>query len=189
MSRIATDVGIVKSRASRKRRVGLVGSAAIAVAALALGPAGCTSSAPTRAGAASGSAPPASTQMDIQNVHAYLWSSGKYISVTATITNRSGRDDTLVGASSPAASEAGIYATSGCATPASAPSGDELCGKMAGLKYRIGPDESVELRTGDGEIILGSLVRAVSAGQAIEVDFIFANAPAVPVEVRVEGDS
>ncbi len=103
------------------------------------------------------------------------------ISVTATITNATGADDWLVGGSSPAASTAGIYATCACNTTATT----GLAGKSQMPTWLIASTQAIELRSGDGEMLLVGLTRPVSGGQTVSVTFNFTHAPPATVDVVV----
>ena len=115
-----------------------------------------------------------------------LASTSNPVIVTATITNRTGQTDKLVGAASPVATTGGLYGTCGCSL---APSSSSDTSGMAGLLpmpwWLINPGETIVLRAGDGSIVLSGLARPLTVGQTIEVTFEFASAAPVTVEVPV----
>ena len=105
--------------------------------------------------------------------------------VSTTITNRSGRDDKLLGGSSPVAAAVGLCATCSCMPPEPT---DPITG-IPGLAQvpwlLIRADETVQLIAGDGEMVLSGLFETLTAGQTVEVTFKFAYGPPVTVEVPV----
>jgi copper(I)-binding protein len=127
---------------------------------------------------------PADAGIRVDGAQAFLWPSGDYVTVTATITNATDASVKLVGVTSPDAASADVYATSMCETAAAATEG-ELCGKEPMVFWRIDPDQSVTLRAGDGAIILGELRRPLSSGQVVEVALEFEGAPPVAFSVVI----
>jgi copper(I)-binding protein len=111
--------------------------------------------------------------------------SGNPVIVTATITNGTDQDDKLVGASSPVAATAGLYATSGCLCTL-APSETTGMPDLVPMPWwLIKPNETIQLRAGAGKIVLNGLAHPLTAGQTVEVTFKFAYAQSVTVEVPV----
>jgi copper(I)-binding protein len=119
--------------------------------------------------------------MVVTNAQARLIAADGPISVTATITNATGADDWLVGGSSPAASTGGIYATCACGTDAVT----GLAGKSAMPSWLIVSTTAIDLRPGDGEMLLMGMTQPVSVGQTISVTFKFTHAPPATVDVVV----
>jgi copper(I)-binding protein len=119
----------------------------------------------------------------VAGVQAHLWPDGKYLTVALAITNSSKSSVKLVGVSSPVAALAGLYGTTDC------PSGDnsDLCGKVPYAFWRIDPGETVQLRPGDGEIILGEFTSPVVAGQTIPITLKFDGSPEVMLTAVVAG--
>jgi copper(I)-binding protein len=124
----------------------------------------------------------ADTGLRVTELEAHWWPSGKYMTITATITNASQSSVKLVGVKSSIAGLAGIYATTDCASP---DSGNELCGKQVMPFWRIDPGESVHLRSGAGEIILGEFTTAVESGESIKLSLEFDGRPAVDLTVVI----
>lgn len=124
------------------------------------------------------------TGMVITNVQAIPFAgSGNPVRVVATIQNQTGADDKLTGASSPSATSGGLYATSG-GTPASTDASG-----MGNLRpmpwWLITSGQTIQLRPGDGEIVLNGLAAPLSPGDHVQVTFKFANAAPVTVSVPV----
>ena len=113
--------------------------------------------------------------------------SGNPVIVTATINNRTGSPDKLLSASSPIASTGGLYATSG-----EWPIPTDGTG-MANLRlmpwWAIGIGETIQLRAGDGEVVLNGLASPLSVGQTVVVTFEFASAPPVTITIPVVSDT
>jgi len=125
-----------------------------------------------------------STGMVIANVQAIPFAgTGNPVSVIATIENRTGADDRLLGASSPIAATGGLYASCGCTPGSTDPSGLGNKSLMPWNLIRAG--ETLQLRTGDGEIILNGLAEPLVAGEQLEVTFEFEDAAPVTVTVPV----
>jgi copper(I)-binding protein len=125
-----------------------------------------------------------STGMVIANVQAIPFAgTGNPVSVIATIENRTGADDRLLGASSPIAATGGLYASCGCTPGSTDPSG--MGNKSLVPSWLIRAGETIELRTGDGEIILNGLAEPLVAGEQLEVTFEFEDAAPVTVTVPV----
>jgi copper(I)-binding protein len=141
---------------------------------------------------ASGAAVKATSGMVAENVQVEYYSLTGPISIAADITNVTGRDDALVGASSPAARTAGLFATSGCMPEPSPTAGS--CGSAApGIPagkipmnfWGITSNATIHLRSGAGEILLIDLVDPVVSGQSIDVTFKFQNSPPLTVQVQI----
>ena len=103
--------------------------------------------------------------------------------VIATIQNRTGVDDKLIGASSPVAASGGLYSTSGIYPVSTDPSG------MGNLRltpwWLIKADETIQLRAGDGEIVLNGLAAPLTPGEQVQVTFKFEKAAPVTLSVPV----
>jgi copper(I)-binding protein len=112
--------------------------------------------------------------------------SGNPVIVVATITNATGRDVKLVGASSPVATRAGLYATGGCACTAS-PGGSGGAGLFDQPMpwWLVRPGETIRLRSGSGKVILEGLARPLGAGETVRVTFLFDSSASVTVEIPV----
>jgi periplasmic copper chaperone A len=148
-----------------------------------LGVAGCA--APVATGVDARQSPPGG--MTVANAQAVpIPGTTNPVSVTATITNGTGRDDKLLGGSSPVATTVGLYATCAC-TLAPEPT-DPVTG-IPGVApmpwWLIKANETIQLRAGDGEMVLSGLAQPLMAGQTVEVTFEFAYATPVTVEVPV----
>jgi copper(I)-binding protein len=120
----------------------------------------------------------------ITNVQAVPFAgSGNPVRVVATIQNQTGADDKLIGASSPSATSGGLYATSG-----GMPASTDASG-MGNLRpmpwWLLTSGQTIQLRPGDGEIVLNGLAAPLTPGDHIQVTFIFANAAPVTVSVPV----
>jgi periplasmic copper chaperone A len=118
----------------------------------------------------------------------------RYLSVSATITNRGSDDVRLVGASSPAAKSGGLYMSSACSIVPGSPGASTrpgLAGKarMDGGWWLIRAGESVSLRSGAGEILLVGLDAALAEGSPVLVDFEFQNLGSLPVTAFIAGDA
>lgn len=109
--------------------------------------------------------------------------SGNPVRVVALIENRTSRDEKLISASSPLAASGGIYATSGAFPVSTDPSGMGNLRPMPWWLVRAG--ESIQLRAGDGEIVLNGLTAPVVPGQQIEVTFGFEDSPSVTILVPI----
>jgi copper(I)-binding protein len=125
-----------------------------------------------------------STGMVITNVQAVPFAgTGNPVSVIATIENRTGADDKLLGASSPIAATGGIYGTCACTPGSTDASG--LGNKSLDAWWLIRAGETIQLRTGAGEIILNGLAEPLAPGDQLEVTFKFEDAAPVTVTVPV----
>lgn len=129
------------------------------------------------------------TGMVITSVQAVpIVGSGNPVRVVADIQNMTGADDRLIGASSPSATSGGLYGTCACAAPAGIPTPTDWSG-MAQLvpmrSWLITSGGTIQLRVGDGEIVLNGLAAPLMPGDHVQVTFIFANAAAVTVSVPV----
>jgi len=108
--------------------------------------------------------------------------SGNPVWVYATITNKTGTDDRLVGASSPAAASAGLYMTPLCAPLPSADAEDQCGGRVPMTWWPIQKDETIQM---NGQLILSGLEKPLKPGQTVEVTFKFANASPVTLKIPV----
>jgi copper(I)-binding protein len=104
--------------------------------------------------------------------------------VTATIANGTGRDDKLLGGSSPVAAAVGLYGTCGC-SPAPTDPVTGIPGVAPFPWWLIKANETIQLRAGDGEMVLSGLSQPLVAGQTVEVTFKFAYAAPVTVQIPV----
>jgi copper(I)-binding protein len=151
---------------------------------------GPSGSAPT---ASSSAAPPTSTTsptiiasspsagMVITDAQAIPFAgTGNPVRIFATIENRTGADDDLIGASSPVAATGGLYATCLCTPGASDASGMGNLRPMTGRLIRAGQALRVS-----GEIVLNGLDEPLAPGDQLQVTFEFANAAPVTVTVTV----
>ena len=114
--------------------------------------------------------------------------SGNPVRVVADIQNMTGADDRLIGASSPSATSGGLYGTCACAAPAGIPTPTDWSGMAQFVPMRswlITSGGTIQLRVGDGEIVLNGLAAPLIPGDHVQVTFIFANAAAVTVSVPV----
>jgi copper(I)-binding protein len=109
---------------------------------------------------------------------------GNPVIVVATIRNGTGRDDKLVGGSSPVTTAVGLYATCGC-SPAPTDPVTGIPGLAPMPWWLIRTNETIQLRAGDGEMVLSGLPQPLAAGQTVEVTFEFAYADAVTVQIPV----
>jgi|GEM_PF-1754271 len=105
--------------------------------------------------------------------------------VSATITNGTGRDDKLLGGSSPVATAVGLYATCSCMPPEPTDPVTGISGLAQMPWLLITAGETVQLIAGDGEMVLSGLSAPLTAGQTVEVTFKFAYASPVTVEIPV----
>jgi copper(I)-binding protein len=109
---------------------------------------------------------------------------GDPVLVTATIRNDTGRDDELIGGSSPIAKSVRLYVHVG-ETPGPT---DPLTGvpNVAPIvSLPIGANETLRFPRGYGGMILSGLSQPLVAGQTIQVTFEFAHADPVTVQVPV----
>src|ERR1019366_7311859 len=145
-----------------------------------LGSAGCAAAASTQAVTASHGS--GMTIIDAQAMP--IPGNGNPVIVVATIRNGSGRDDKLVGGSSPVTTAVGLYATCGC-SPAPTDPVTGIPGLAPMPWWLIRTNETIQLRAGDGEMVLSGLTQPVAAGQTVEVTFLFASADPVTVQIPV----
>lgn len=110
---------------------------------------------------------------------------GNPVMVVGSIRNGTGRDDRLLGGSSPVAATAGLYATCACAPPEPTDPVTGIPGLAPMPWWLIRANETIQLRAGDGEMILSGLSQPLAAGQTVEVTFQFAYADPVTVQVPV----
>lgn len=110
---------------------------------------------------------------------------GNPVIVVAAIRNGTGRDDKLVGGSSPVATAVGLYATCSCMTPEPTEPVTGLPGLAPMPWWLIRAGETIELRAGAGEMVLSGLSQPVTTGQKVEVTFMFASADPVTVQIPV----
>ena len=105
--------------------------------------------------------------------------------VAATIRNGTGRDDKLVGGSSPVATAVGLYATCSCASPEPTDPVTGIPGLAPMPWWLIRAGETIQLRAGAGEMVLSGLSQPLAASQTVEVTFEFAYADPVTVQIPV----
>jgi copper(I)-binding protein len=105
--------------------------------------------------------------------------------VTARITNRTGRDDKLMGGSSPVATAVGLYATCSCMPPEPTDPVTGIPGLVQMPWLLIKAGETTQLIAGDGEMVLSGLSEPLVVGQTVEVTFKFASADPVTLQVPV----
>ena len=159
--------------------------------------AGCVSAAPTGTSPAPAAGPTGSFgvlaatstspsgAMKINGAQAMpIPDNGNAVTVVAAVRNDTGRDDKPTGGSSPDAALVALYATCGC-SPAPRDPATGIAGKTRMPWWLIRANETIQLRVGDGELIVSGLPQLVVAGQTIEVTFEFTYAAAVTVEVPV----
>jgi periplasmic copper chaperone A len=149
--------------------------------------AGCVSAAPTVTTPPLTISPAASGNgMNISGAQATpIQSNGNAVTVVATIRNETGQDDKLTGGSSPGAALVALYATCACSSPEPTDPETGLVGKSRMPWWLIKQGDTVQLRAGDGEMIVSGLPKPLAAGETIEVTFDFANAAPVTVTVPV----
>jgi len=105
--------------------------------------------------------------------------------VVATIRNGTGRDDKLVGGSSPVATAVGLYATCACGSTTPTDPVTGIPGVAPFPSWLIKADETVQLRAGASEMVLSGLSQPLAAGQTVEVTFEFVYADPVTVQIPV----
>ena len=150
-----------------------------------------TAAAASQTAAVGSSAPSASTSsvvpaagVVIAGVQAIpLTGTGNPVSIVGRIENQTGADISLVGASSPIAASGGLYATSGEMPDPSDKSGMGNLRLMSGILIPAG--QSLQLRRGDGEIVLNGLAKPLLPGDQVEVTFKFESADSVTLKVPV----
>jgi len=123
--------------------------------------------------------------MNISDAQAMpIASNGNAVIVVATIRNQTGQDDKLTGGSSLGAALVALYATCSCWPEATDPE-TGIVGVSRMPQWLIPQGQSIQLRVGDGELIVSGLPQPLAAGQTIEVTFEFAYAAPVTVTVPV----
>jgi copper(I)-binding protein len=149
--------------------------------------AGCASAAPTVTTPPLSTSPAASGNgMNISGAQAApIQSNGNAVIVVATIRNETAQDDKLTGGSSPGAALVALYATCACSSPEPTDPETGLVGKSRMPWWLIKQGETIQLRVGDGELIVSGLPKPLAAGQTLEVTFDFTNAAPVTVTVPV----
>ena len=165
-------------RVTGKMPLGLVATIALAAVAIAaLSVVRPASNGAPRESSSNGSG------MGVGSVRAQPTSgSGNPLRVYLTITNRTGQDDKLVGASSPLATDAGLYAFPLC-TAEPTGEGAGQCGGRLTIPWRLIPaGETVEV---NGFVILSGFATPMTVGQTVMITLRFAIAPPVTVEVPV----
>jgi len=108
---------------------------------------------------------------------------GNPVSIVGRIENHTGADISLVGASSPIATSGGLYATSGEMPDLSDKSGMGNLRLMSGILIPAG--QSLQLRRGDGEIVLNGLAKPLLPGDQVEVTLKFESGVSVTLIVSV----
>jgi copper(I)-binding protein len=163
----------------------LAAAAVVMVAVLVLGPRiWLTSAGPSGSGGTQSATASTPAGMLVTDAQARpISGSGNPVSVTAVITNRTDSNDKLLSASSPIASTGGLYATCACWPVPTDDTG--LANKSRMRWWAIAITETIQLRAGDGEVILDGLAKPLVPGQTIEVTFEFAVSPPVTITVPV----
>ena len=110
---------------------------------------------------------------------------GNPVIVVGSIRNGTGRDDKLVGGSSPVATTVGLYDTCMCATPEPTDPVTGIEGIAPFPWWLIRADETIQLRAGAGKMVLSGLSQPLVPGQTVEVTFKFADADPVTVQIPV----
>lgn len=110
-----------------------------------------------------------------------LTGSTRSLRIYAAITNASGVDDRLLGASSPVAASGGLYAWPACtAAPGGLP-----CGTRVPMPWwRIQAGETITI---SGSLALDGVDPSVTIGQSVEVTFRFETSAPVTIQVPVVG--
>jgi copper(I)-binding protein len=110
-----------------------------------------------------------------------LTGSTRSLRIYAAITNASGVDDRLLGASSPVAASGGLYAWPACtAAPGGFP-----CGTRVPMPWwRIQAGETITI---SGSLALDGVDPSVTTGQSVEVTFRFETSAPVTIQVPVVG--
>jgi copper(I)-binding protein len=147
--------------------------ALVSVVLISLALASCSSSASTpAAGASSAKAPTVSDAWVRPST-----GTGDPVAAYLVITNETGRDDALLGASSPAASSVEIHRTS-----------TDMNG-MTGMKpvarVDVPAGSTVKLAPGETHLMLMGLSQPLQAGGKIELDLLFERAGKVVVQAEV----
>lgn len=109
---------------------------------------------------------------------------GDPVLVAATIENETGRDDELIGGTSPLATTVAVYGRVG-ETPGPT---DRVTGLPNLVRIRslpIGANEGIRLLPGYGGLILSGFSQPLVAGQTIQVTFDFAHADPVTLQITV----
>ena len=167
------------------------------VAALGVGSTGCVNTAgpapgtqqPSGISGASPSTPAMRSGsngqgMIVTGAEAYpMPGSGNPVVVTASITNNTNRGDMLLGGSCPIAGSAHLYATVGTWPVPTDATGMAALRVMPG--WRIDAGGTIQLRSGDGEIVLNGLAQPFGPGDTVQVEFDFADAAPVTVKLPV----
>ena len=153
--------------------------AAVALLAL-LAVAGCA--APVATGTPEPSHASGMTIIDAQAIP--MPGNGNPVLVVATIRNDTGRDDKLIGGTSPAAKAVGLVMSVG-ETPGPT---DPLTGipNVGPIPWwPIAANETLRFTPGQGPMVLSGLSEPLVAGQTVEVTFEFAYADPVTVQIPV----
>jgi copper(I)-binding protein len=142
--------------------------------------------APAAAGETSASPPSHGSGMTIIAAQAIpIPGNGNPVIVVGSIRNGTGRDDKLVGGSSPVAAAVGLYDTCSCMPPEPTDPVTGIPGLAQMPWWLIRANETIELRAGAGEMVLSGLSQPLAAGQTVEVTFEFAYADPVTVQIPV----
>jgi copper(I)-binding protein len=113
-----------------------------------------------------------------------IQSNGNAVIVVATIRNETAQDDALTGGSSPGAALVALYATCGC-WPAPTDPETGIVGRSRMPWWLIKQGETIQLRAGDGELIVSGLPQPLAVGQTVDVTFNFTYAAPVTIAVPV----
>ena len=131
-----------------------------------------TSSPPSTAGLPAG-------MVITQATATLLTGSTRSLRIYAAITNASGVDDRLLGASSPVAASGGLYAWPAC----TAAPGDPPCGTRVPMPWwRIQAGETITI---SGSLALDGIDPSVTIGQMVQVTFRFETSAPVTVQIPV----
>jgi periplasmic copper chaperone A len=153
--------------------------AAVPLLAL-LAVAGCA--APVATGTPEPSHRSSMTVIDAQAIP--MHGNGNPVLVVATIRNDTGRDDKLIGGSSPLARTVRLVMAVG-ETPGPT---DPLTGipNLGSIPWwPIAANETLKFPPGQGEMVLSGLLEPLAAGQTVQVTFEFAYADPVAVQIPV----
>jgi copper(I)-binding protein len=103
-----------------------------------------------------------------------------------TITNGTGSDDALVGASSPAGM-AGVHEVVPVGSVDPMSSDQPMMGMQPVAKVAIPAGGTLELKPGSYHIMITGLTQPLKAGTSVEVTLTFEKAPPVTVTAEVRG--
>jgi len=120
----------------------------------------------------------------VDNVQAHIVAGiGSPVVLSATLTNRSGRDDVLVGGSSPSG-KVSLYAQCACATPEPTDPTTGIAGVMPNGGLGIPAGKSVSMAP-ESLLVLYAPAKPIAVGSKIEVTFRFMTSPPATVTAVV----